>query len=425
MSGRAPDTPGAPETIEEPPAGTGEAGKEVGQRLWRNRNYNVLWVSLLFSMMSTELVSIAFPLLVIAHAGSAAEIGLVAATLAVTRMAASIPAGIIADRWNRKFLMLLAQAMRVLSAAGLTAALFAGAPYGPYMFIAAAAEGIFGSVFEPAEHAVLPLVVEGPQLQTAIATNTARPFVAVLLGPAVAGLMFAVRPYAPILLDAGLLAASFFALAVLRLPHRPNPGHRAGAGRGEPAPGEATAEATVSRGFRWILKHPVIRSTVVWMVFVNLAFNALVVIIIAVSGEDRVASGGIGLMMACLGAGGIVGAIAAEPLGRLLRAPVIIIGATWVIAVMAAVMIVTPKGIPLGVVLGAAIVFAPVANTVIMTYQLTIAPADLRGRLSGIVGFCSDGAAVLGPMAGGFLVASTKGGPRASRSAPPRSGWSP
>jgi MFS family permease len=404
ISGRTSD---APDIIDEP-----ESAGAAAPSLWRNRNYNILWISLLFSMMGTELVAVAFPLLIIAHHGSPALIGLVTATLAVTRMGANIPAGIMADRWNRKRLMFVAQGMRGLSAAGLTVALIMGAPYLPFMFIAAAIEGIFGSVFEPTEHAVLPLVVASKQLSSAIARNSARPFVALLLGPAVAGLAFALRDYVPFLLDAVMLGVSFVAIGLLRLPRR--------VGMGAPAPGgdassggDAVPTGPTASGFRWILSHRVIRSTVIWMIFVNLAFNALIVVILAVSGENHVGSGNIGLMMACLGAGGIAGAIAAEPLAKHLRAPVIIIGATWLLAIMTTVMIITPSGILLGVVLGAAIAMAPVANTTIMTYQLVTAPADLRGRLSGVIGFCSDGAAVVGPVIAGILVVSTGHGSKA------------
>lgn len=397
-SGGKADPPNVPGTMEREARDAGAPAGGAVSSLWRNRNYNILWISLLFSMLGTEMVAVAFPLLIIASSRSPVLIGLVTATLAVTRMLANIPAGILADRWNRKKLMLVSQGMRALSAGGLAAVLLSGADFVPYMFAAAVIEGMFSSVFEPAEHAVLPLVVDGSQLPSAIARNSARPFVALLLGPAVAGLSFALRSYVPFLIDAAMLAASSLALGLLSLP------------RHQAVPERSAASSTWSArdGFRWILRHPVIRSTIIWMIFVNLGVNALIVIIIAVSGENHVGYGDIGLMMTCLGAGGIIGAIAAESLGKLFSAAFIIIGATWILAAMAAVMIITPRGVLLGVVLGGAIAFAPVANTVVMTYHLTTAPADLRGRLSGIVSFCSEMTGVLGPLAAGFLVAASR-----------------
>src|SRR6266571_3303280 len=107
--GKGTDPPNAPGTMEREAGNAGPGAGETVPSLWRNRNYNILWVSLLFSMMGTELVAIAFPLLIIAHSRSPVLIGLVTATLAVTRMLANIPAGILADRWNRKNLMLVSQ----------------------------------------------------------------------------------------------------------------------------------------------------------------------------------------------------------------------------------------------------------------------------------------------------------------------------
>lgn len=400
--GKAADQPDVPGTIELTTESARPAAGEAVPSLWRNRNYNILWISLLFSMLGSEMLFVAFPLLIIARSGSPVLIGMISATLALTRMAANIPAGIIADRWNRRNLMLLSQGMRAISAAGLTVALLSRADFLPYMFIAAVVEGIFSSTFEPTEHAVLPEVVDSSQLSAAIARNSARPFVALLLGPAAAGLTFAFRQYAPFLIDAGMLGASFVALLLLRIPRM-----SAVDGHGDAQAGTASSAPSVKSGFQWILRHPVIRWSIVWMIFINLAFNALIIIIIAVSGENRVASSDIGLMMTCLGVGGIAGAVAAEQLAKHFSAPLLIIGATWILAVMAAVMIVSPKGILLGVIMGGGMLFAPVANTTIMTYHLTVAPTDLRGRLSGIVGFCSEGAGVLGPLAGGFLVAAS------------------
>ncbi|MFG1681424.1 MFS transporter [Nonomuraea sp. NPDC049269] len=380
-------------------------------RLSRNRDYNILWTSMFLSELAGEIVFVAFPLLLLAHSASAVQIGLITSILAAARMAVNVPAGVIADRWDRKRVLLLSQAVRSAAMFSIVIALLLGVFSFPHVVLVAVIEGAFSSVFQPAEHAALPQVVPGAQLPDALARNAARPFGALLLGPAAAGFTFGLHELVPFSIDAGMLAVSFAALTVLRLPRR-RPAGQVSPGQvspGQVSPGRPSDDGLLS-GFRWLLRQPVIRTTVVWIVFVNLAFHALIIIILVQSGEAEVAYGEIGLMMACFGVGGLLGAMVAGRLHAALPAPVIIIGASWVFAAMAGLMALVSRGLLLGVLLGLAAVFFPVANTTIVTYQLTIAPDEIRGRLSGVVGLCSDLAGTVGPMAGGLLIAVTGDG---------------
>jgi MFS family permease len=72
-------------------------------------------------------------------------------------------------------------------------------------------------------------------------------------------------------------------------------------------------------------------------------------------------------------------------------------------------MTLVPGGLPLGVIIGVAAFFAPVANTTILTYQMMITPDELRGRLAGVTGLAGGTAGALGPLLGGILMTSTGG----------------
>jgi MFS family permease len=368
--------------------------------LSRNRNYNILWSSMLFSELNNAIVAIAFPLLVLATSGSAVQLGLVLTVLAAAAMASNVPAGVIADRWNRKRVMLVCQAARVVALVGGCLVVLRGADPFPYLLVVAAVEGIAGSVFAPAEDAALPQVVPESQLSQAIARNTSRPFVANLLGPVAAGLLFGVHQLLPFLLCAVMLFCSFAALLFLSLPHRAE-----GTGEAE----AASVGADLVQGFRWVVGHRVIRSTLVWLVFTQLLFSALVVIVLTASGEHDLAPGVTGLMMTFFGAGGLLGAVFTSKLVDVLPSPVIVVGFTWVCAAMTLLMVVVPAGIPLGLVLCATAFFVPVTATTVMTYQMVVTPDELRGRLSGIVGLGTEGAQALGPLAGALMVAVAGG----------------
>jgi MFS family permease len=364
--------------------------------LSRNRSYRILWTSMVLSELASETTFIAFPLLLLAHAGTAVQVGAVVSVLAAARMIGNIPAGALADRCDRKRLMLAAQGVRAVAIASILPPLLLGGFTIGHLVLIAAVEGCCSAVFQPAEHAALPQVVPGSQLADAVARNSARPFAALLLGPALAGVAFGVQQALPFFLDAAMLSVSFAALTRLRLPRR------------ETSTKDATQPSRpVVGGFALVFRRPVIRSTVLWMSAVNLVFHALVVVTLVVAGENDVRPGAIGLMMACFGAGGLAGALVAGKLHAALSASVLVIGSSWLFAVMALLLAVAGHGLIAGVLLGVAAMAMPVAITTVQTYQLTSTADEHRGRLSGVVGLCTDLAATAAPVLGTGLLAGT------------------
>ncbi|MFI7539001.1 MFS transporter [Streptosporangium sp. NPDC049376] len=376
------------------------AVETVAPPLARNRRYAILWSGQFLSEFGNEINFVAFPLLILAMSGSALQAGLASSLVAAGHMLANLPAGVVADRWDRRRTLLLCQGGRALAVASVAVAVWLDAFSFPHVLLVALIDGLLGAAFEPAEQAALPQVVPESQLSRAVAANTARPFIATLLGPALAGFLFAVEQAMPFALDGLMLALSFAALMFLRLPARPAPA--------EPARG---AGGDLVAGLRWVLGQRLIRTTLVWMAVSNLVFTALMIIVLAMSHEDKVGAGVIGLTMACMGAGGLLGAALADRLHALLPAPVIIIGFSWMTALLTGLMALVPGGLPLGLLLGCTAFFAPLANTTILTYQITVTPDRLRGRLTGIVGLCSGGAAALGPLLGGALMTAGGTGP--------------
>ncbi|OSC46798.1 hypothetical protein B5181_42545, partial [Streptomyces sp. 4F] len=87
--------------------------KQTVRPLWRNRDYNLLWLSRTFTEAGFNATLMAFPLLVLAVTGSPAQAGLVAAVNATAQLVAGVPAGTLLDRWNRKVVMVSCEVARV------------------------------------------------------------------------------------------------------------------------------------------------------------------------------------------------------------------------------------------------------------------------------------------------------------------------
>ncbi|HEX8930122.1 MAG TPA: MFS transporter, partial [Actinomycetota bacterium] len=74
--------------------------------LRRNRDFMLLQLGQLLSNAGTQSTAIAYPLLVLAMTGSAAKAGIVSFARALPLALFALPAGVAADRRNRKRLML-------------------------------------------------------------------------------------------------------------------------------------------------------------------------------------------------------------------------------------------------------------------------------------------------------------------------------
>src|SRR5260370_42274366 len=75
----------------------------------------------LLANAGTQASSIAYPLLVLAMTHSAARTGVVSFARTLPAAVLALPAGLAADRWNRKWLMIGADGVRVLAVASLAA----------------------------------------------------------------------------------------------------------------------------------------------------------------------------------------------------------------------------------------------------------------------------------------------------------------
>jgi MFS family permease len=361
--------------------------------LSRNRNYTLLWSSQMLSEVGFNASLIAFPLLVLAITGSPAASGLVLAADALAQLLAGLPAGALVDRWDRRRIMLGCEAAQALALASLVAALWSGAAGVPHLVAVAVVLGVCRALFEPAEDACLPTVVPDAQLSTAIALNSARASIGQLSGTALGGLLFAVGRWVPFLLDLVTHTAAFIGLLFLRLPQREvvrQPLNRLG--------------REMTDGLRWVWRRREIRVTAVCAVALNLFFSAFYLVIIVLAQRAGVPAGEIGVMAAMLGAGGIIGALLAPYLLRVLTPYTAIAGVFWTLTVLTPLAAVVDGGYLLGLLFAGMALLAPTANTTIHTHQLLLAPDGLRGRLSGVMSVVTGTAAALGPALGGLLL---------------------
>jgi len=361
--------------------------------LARNRDYRLLWGSQAVSEVGFHASLIAFPLVVFALTGSPVAAGLVLGVDAAAQLLAGLPAGALADRWDRRRIMLGCEAVQAVAAASLVAALWWETAGIAHLVAVAAVMGVCRALFEPAEDACLPRLVPESQLATAVSMNAARSSLGQMSGTALGGALFAVGRAVPFAVDLLTHVAAFTALLFLRLPPREAPPDRS-----------SRLGRDIADGLRWVWRRREIRVTAWCAVSLNLFFNAFYLVVIVLAQSRGVSTAEIGVMAAMLGVGGILGSLIAPYLHARLSPYVSITSVFWALTVLTPAAVLVEDGYLMGALFATMALLAPTANTTINTHQLLLTPDELRGRLTGAMGVATGVAAALGPALGGLLL---------------------
>ncbi|HEX3812613.1 MAG TPA: MFS transporter [Mycobacteriales bacterium] len=362
--------------------------------LWRNRDFMVLWSGQLVSTLGSRTSTTALPLLVLALTGSPADAGIVGAAGTLPFLL-SLPAGVLVDRWNRKWILLVSELVAGLALAGIPIALWLSALTVTQLALTAFVQGCCAAFFGLAETAALPQIVPASQLAAAVAQNEGKSRGASLVGPPLGGLLFGLGRVLPFVIDAVTYLISAAGLLLIR---RELQGERRSTKR--------SFLRETAEGLAWLWRQPFARAAVLLIAASNLVFQALVLILVVLVRDHGAASGEIGLMLGIYGGGGLLGALLAGRLQPYLRAKTVIIGANWIWAGLLVLMLTNHNPILLGLIGGASAFVGPLWNVVMISYQLTIVPEHLMGRVGSAVMTLVGGVMPVGSLAAGYLLVS-------------------
>jgi MFS family permease len=361
--------------------------------LWRNRDFIVLWSGQVVSTVGTRVTGIAFPLLVLAQTHSPTKAGLVGFTQTLPYMLFYLPAGALVDRWDRKRVMLVADAARALALGSLAVTLAAHALSFAQIAAVAFVEGTGFVFFSLSEAAALPQIVPKEQLPTAVAQNQARIQGADLVGQPLGGTLFGLGRLVPFAADAISYAVSFASLFFVR-----------------PAFQEERTRATtalsteIREGIRWLWHQPFLRAGVALVAGSNVAFSAVVLALIVRARELGASSATVGVMLAFFGAGAIIGSIVAPWVQRHVHAKLTIMTSFWTWAGLTGLTAVIRNPYGLGGVWVFGALFGPIFNVSFSAYRYALVPDRLLARVGSVALVVAWGAIPLGQLTAGLLL---------------------
>jgi MFS family permease len=365
--------------------------------LLRNRAFVVFWLARTISFAGTGITVVVLPVLAYRLTGSPVAVASLNALEVLPYIAFGLLAGAMADRLNRKKMMVtcdLAAAL-VLAAAPAATALHLLEP--AQVFLTALGIGIAFVWFDAANFGTLPVLVTREQLPTASSFISSSGTIALLIGPTVGAILLTVMSPAFAL---GLDAVSYLVSAVLIASIR-----RAFARPGQPPP-HRRIRTDVSEGLRFLWHQPVIRTMTLSVFCACLSwggtFSLLVVYASRALHMTRV-DARLGLLYTVGEFGGLISVAAIPKLIRHL--PVGRLAAAFLAANVAgiALLAVAPSyGWAIVIFCCYELVYVMVTSTGITVRQL-LTPDDLQARVNTAGRLIAYGGQPVGSIIGGLL----------------------
>jgi MFS family permease len=158
--------------------------------LLRQRNFALLWFGGLISFTGDWILFVALPLYAYNLTGSVLATGAIFIINTIPGLLFSSVAGVYVDRWDRKTVLIVSNALR-----GVVVLIFMLATTADTLWIIYIASFVSRTLSQfttPAEHALLPKLVDESQLVKANALNSLNNNLARLLGPAIGGVIVTV-----------------------------------------------------------------------------------------------------------------------------------------------------------------------------------------------------------------------------------------
>ena len=340
-----------------------------------SREFRLLWTGQLISQAGSALRLVAVPYQVYILTQSSLAVGLLGLFSAVPLIALSLWGGVIADRVDRRRMLLVTNAGLALVSVVLALSTQAGLVSVPLLYLLTFVGSGVGALDQPARSALAPSLVERRLIPAAMALNQSNFQVATVVGPALAGVVIARFGLAyAYWIEVGTFVASFIALILMRIPMSTE------------VLVHASPLRALTDGLAFLLARPLLLATMSVDFFATFFAVSRAVMPYYADKVFNVGPEGLGLLFAAPGAGATVIALTSGWTGGVQRKGMGILVSVAIFGLaIAAFGFLPPSGFVAGLLL---LAIAQGADTVSAIFRHTIlqleTPDALRGRLSAI-----------------------------------------
>ena len=269
-------------------------------RALHHRNYRLFFGGQSVSLVGTWITRIATSWLVYRLTGSELLLGVVGFCGQIPTLIITPFSGVLVDRWDRRRILVVTQALSMLQSAGLAALTLTGRITVAEILILQGLQGVINAFDTPARQAFLVEMVDDRRdLPNAIALNSSMVNGSRIIGPSIGGLMIAaVGEGWCFATDALSYIGVIVSLYVMRVQARQRPSY------------EARLRDELKVGLRYVARSTPIRTSLILLAIVSTMGMPYTVLMPAVAAD--VLHGGantLGFLMAATGVGALAGAL--------------------------------------------------------------------------------------------------------------------
>jgi len=355
-----------------PPDTTQQIYGTRAQPLWKNVHFLILFSGQAISSTGTQITEVTLPLMLLQLTHSPAQAGLIAACSSVALILFGLPAGALVDRWNRKYVMIGSDTLRMLAIASIAIALMLHRISFIQIALVAFCDGTLSLFFSLAESSALPQVVTEQQLPDAISLDKTLDSTSTMVGPALGPLLYGIGQSIPFLADAISTAISVISLLFVRTQFQ--------------AERIMTKQTRIWHdvwdGLTWLWQHSMLRFLALLTFGLITPCYGYLFILYLQAQRFHATNAEISLIIGCSGAGSFIGSLCAGRLYKRFGVANMILWSTWIWAITWLCYALAWNTFSLAVINALCFIVVPIYMIVQYSCRLTLTPDHLRGRVN-------------------------------------------
>jgi MFS transporter, DHA1 family, staphyloferrin A biosynthesis exporter len=265
-----------------------------------HRNYRLMWTGTLVSHTGDWMDQVALNWLVISTTGSPFDLALVNLCRGLPMLLFTLVGGAMADRFERRRLMMLTQTCAMALAFVLAAMVLSGTVSIALVLAVATARGVVVSFNLPARHSLIPALVPLEDLPNAVALSSMTQNVTKIVGPSLAGLIIGTLGTGACFLINGVsFLAVLWTLHAMRVPKA-----------GPPSTAALPLRRSIAEGLRYVRDdRPVLLLVLVALVPTFFGHPYMTLLAVFAHIVHDVGPEGLGLLTSSAAAGAVVGGL--------------------------------------------------------------------------------------------------------------------
>lgn len=343
------------------------------------RTFLIIIITQTFSILGSQMSGLAVGIKVFNDTNQATPLALVAVFGAIPRLLSANLAGILADRWNRKKVMILSDVGQAVATLFLLISFASGAFELWHLYVTTILSSVFGIFQSPAFSATVTMLVPDEKRDLANTIQQLQGWSAGIIAPIIAAILFVTIGVTGVLVID--LLTFLVAVGILSMVTIPQPKAK------PPEAGEKKPSVWQDAwsGFQFLIDRPALLYVILYATFLNFLFNMSGVLftpyILTLTGSETT----LGILMGIMSAGPIVGGVLFSMWKYDMKRVHIYYPGIIFMAMMLVLLGIARSPIALGIVMFLALFPNPAINAILMSLLQVKTPPEIQGRVFAVI----------------------------------------